>query len=191
MRRGTIVLTVASIGVINPQDITKVVVAGSVVQLGAGIVGVESAAADVALAVHLPAALPISATIRYDVPSEDVAGHKLGDLTLQIRYRDGDGRVVATLIEVDRANPVTEPPDPGTVREQALLQFDSANVSAPPGPFTSFRTRMVGLPVGDPLFDHVLDIDSNAYYIALTLSGPGVVVAVHPPAVSTLGLIHA
>src|SRR5262249_31809015 len=113
-------LTVASIGAINPQDISNVVVAGSVVQLGPSIVGVESAETDAAVAVHLPALPPISATIRYDVASEGVAGHTLGQLTLQVRYLDGNGRVFATLIEVDRGNPVPEPPDSGTISEQAL-----------------------------------------------------------------------
>jgi hypothetical protein len=182
-------LTVASIGAINPQDISKVLIAGSVVQLGSDIVGVESAEADAAFAVHLPVLPPISATVRYDVAPEGVTG-QLGGLVLQVRYRDGNGRVVATLIEVDRSNPGPEHPDSGTVREQALLQFDSANPDVG-GPFTSFRTGVVSHAVfGDPLSSHEMDFGRNAYYIALTLSGPGLVVAAHPPAVSTLGLFR-
>jgi hypothetical protein len=177
-------VTVASTGVINSPDTSKVVIVGSVVQLGVGIGGVEPEVAEAAIPVH-PIPQLTSATLRYDVAPEGIDGNQLGGLGLQVRYRDGSGHVVATLIEVDAPFPATA--DSGTVTERTLLQFDSAS-PAFGGPAASFRTRMATLATASPFFDHEMDFGSHAYYITLVLIGPAVAVAAHPPAVSTLGL---
>jgi hypothetical protein len=178
-------VTVASIGAINPPDISKVVIAGSVVQLGVGVGGVETEVAEAATPVH-PIPQLTSATLRYDVSPEGIDRNKLSGLGLQVRYRDGGGHVVATLIEVDV--PAPRGADSGTVTERPLLTFDSAGGDFG-GPFTSFVTKIEALDSGLPLGDHVMDFSSHAYYITLVLIGPAVAVAAHPPAVSSLGLI--
>jgi hypothetical protein len=176
--------SVGSVGAVDPRDVGKVVFAGSIAQLGFGIGGLEPlvAASAAARVIALP---EVTATIRYGVPPEGVIGKELRDVALQLRYRDGNGRVVATLIEV--AVPAAAPGEPGNVAERALLQFDSADPSYG-GSSGSFRTHAAQVPLSSGLASHVLDFDQNVYYISLTLTGPEVVIG-HPPAVAAIEIV--
>ena len=157
--------SVGSVGTVDPGDASKVVFAGSVVQLGLGIGGIEPARANNPEAIVRPS---VTATIRYGV-TPDSDGAELGSLMLVLRYRPGDGRVFATLIEVPIL--LFDPNDPGIVTETALLQFDSAEFAGSAG----FQTKLVGGPTG-PTPNHVLDFRNNVYYIALLLTRPEFVV---------------
>jgi hypothetical protein len=178
-------MCVGSVGTVDPRDISKVVFAGSIVQLGFGIGGLETAATSGAVAARVTLFPEVTATIRYAVPPEGVTGVALGELALLLRYRDGDGRVVATLTEV--AVPPARPGEPTTVAETPLLQFDSADPSFG-GSSQSFRTHVAQLPVPSDLSGHILDFGQNDYYIALSLTGPEVPFR-QPPAVSEIGIV--
>src|SRR5262245_20791561 len=114
----------ASVGTIDPQDVGKVVVAGPIVQLGYGIGGLEPPREGIASAARVSRPLT-SATIRYHVPPEAPAyGSYLGAIGLQLLYRDGDGEVAATLMEVTVPDERSAP-NPAVI-ERPLLQFESA-----------------------------------------------------------------
>jgi hypothetical protein len=177
--------SVGSVGTVDPRDINKVVFAGSIVQLGFGVGGLESSAARMAPAARTIAFPHVTATIRYGVPPEGLSGSVLGNLALKLRYRDGDGRVVATLIEV--AVPPARPGEPGTVVESPLLQFDSSDPDFG-GSWVGFRTHVAQLPIPSDLSEHVIDFDNNLYYIALSLTGPEFIIG-YPPAVSAIEIV--
>jgi hypothetical protein len=176
---------VASTGVVNPADAHKIVCMGSIVQLGASIGGLESEAA-VAPPAGGQAAAPFpqtSATLRYNVPPEGLQLSEVGAWELMLRYRNGNGRVLATLMEVDV--PEGGPGQPDTVVERPLIGFNSSD----PGfggasPF--FRTHRSGVPESPST--HTIDFGQHVYYISVTLSGPEVVVGV-PPAVSSIQIV--
>jgi hypothetical protein len=174
-----------STGIVDPRDAAKVVFAGSIVQLGVGVSGLEEVAKE-AFAAHAPAFPQTSATIRYDVPPEGVDGRTVGDLALQLRYRDGDGRVVATLTEVAVGEGSGQP---GTVSERSLLTFDSASGNYGSAS-NNFRTHRSELGPGDPEAGHQIDFGSNVYYVVLVLSGPEGLVG-QPPAMSSIAIVGA
>jgi hypothetical protein len=125
----------------------------------------------------------VTATIRYGVPPDGLGGVGLGALGLQLRYRAGDGQVVATLIEV--AVPPGSPGEPTTVTETPLLEFDSTQFDAAQG---GFLTHIATTGVDSPDARHVLEFGPNVYYIALSLTGPEFVLG-HPPAVSSIEIV--
>jgi hypothetical protein len=186
-------LSAGSLGVVNPGDAGKIIFFGSIVQLGVGVGGLELAAVDetVASRVWSQASAVVfpqtSATLRYDVPPEGVQGWAVGNLQLQLRYRNGSGRVVATLIEVEVASP--GPGQPDAVVERPLIAFDSASPDY--GLSNQFQTHRTERQVeGDPTADHILSFGPNVYYIVVVLSGPEAAVG-HPPAVSSIEILSA
>ena len=141
--------SVGSAGTVDVADISKVVFADSVVQL----IGLD-------LVSNLPTplvALPVvqtHAVIRYGVtPVEAVLPGN--SFALRLRYRDGSGRVVANLIEVDI----------GSGAEKPVTSFDSQT-----------STRSNAFQVNVPGLGAQLDFANHAYYVELTLT-----VSSHPP----------
>jgi hypothetical protein len=91
-------------------------------------------------------------------------------LGLKLRYRDGSGRVVAVLIQVDIA----------TGTETNIATFDSEAF-----------TRSNQFQVNGPGLGTALDFSNNAYYVELTLTGfsnPPMVM-LFPPKVSVIQLV--
>jgi hypothetical protein len=176
--------SVGSVGIVDPGDTGKVVCAGPVVQLGVGIGGLEPPVAGAGDAVAARVSvLQTAATIRYPVPAEEPAlSSVLGLIALQLRYRSGDGRVIATLMEV--AVPPGGTGDPGTVSERTLLQIDSASLAAS----AFFLTANAHLPRDSALYDYQLAFGPNVYYVTVTLTKPAIVIG-QPPAVAALELI--
>jgi hypothetical protein len=177
--------SVGSVGIVDPGDSGKVVCAGPIIQLGAGIGGLEPVVAEAPAAVAARVSvLQTAATIRYPVPVEEPAvSSVLGLIALQLRYRSGDGRAIATLMEV--AVPPGGPGDSGTVSERPLLQFDSSTSGAAS---VFFQTANAHLPRDSALYDYRLAFGPNVYYVSLTLTGPAFV-AGQPPAVAAVELI--
>jgi len=140
-----------SAGTVNIADIGKVVFANSVVQLQ----GIDLVITQPTPLAGLPA-VRTEAVVRYGVTPVEGAlnGQELG---LKLRYRDGSGRVVAALIQVDIAS--------GT--ETRTATFDSGA----PG-----FTRSNAFQVNGPGLGTTLDFSNNAYYVELTLTG-----SAHPP----------
>ena len=103
-----------SAGTVNIADIGKVVFANSVVQLQ----GIDLVFNQPTPLADLPA-VQTQAVIRYGVtPVEGVLnGQELG---LKLRYRDGSGRVVAVLIQVDIAS--------GTETRTATFDSEAPNL---------------------------------------------------------------
>jgi hypothetical protein len=160
-----------SAGTVDVADIGKVVFVNSVVQLP-GVDLVVNREAQLA-------ALPVvqtEAVIRYGVtPVEGVLpGQGFALRALRLRYRDGSGRVVAVLIQVDIA----------TGTETPTASFDSEA----PG-----LTRSNEFQVNLPGLGMALDFANNAYYVELTLtasSRPPVPI-LFPPKVSVIQLVPA
>ena len=94
--------------------------------------------------------------IRYGVTPVDGVLNQLG-LGLNLRYRDGSGRVVAVLIEVDIATGNEQPP---------IITFHS-KMSVPSN---AFQVKVQGLS------NKKLDFTNNAYYVELMLTASS-----HPP----------
>jgi hypothetical protein len=150
--------SIASAGAVDPGDLGNVACDGSTVQLRPN---------------GVPTSAGTSATIRYAVPLSVIpSGQEVDQVTLVIRLRPGGGHVLAALMEA-RIDPAQQGdvhiPDPGTVSEATLIQFDSAapNTAFPIATDT-FQT-LIALPVS-PASSHRFDTELNAYYIALTLS---------------------
>ncbi|MFZ1007060.1 MAG: hypothetical protein WAN65_09495 [Candidatus Sulfotelmatobacter sp.] len=174
--------TVGSVGVASAADQTKLVLYGSVVQLGfgTGVVNINTNTleakrrADPGTSPAVPALMGTqqTAVMRYgvDVPENSLA---LGTNGMRIRYRDGDGFVLAKLIAVDI--------DTGV--ESVLLGFDSAGSSNSNSFQTGGGLTFEGGPL-PPLSTH------TAFYIELTLSVfQRVALPVgFPPAVSAIEL---
>jgi hypothetical protein len=170
--------TVGSVGIASAVDQNKLLLFNSVVQLGPGTGGV-SKSLDVsggvgAESLGVPALSTlgnqVTAVIRYGV---DVSRDALaqGVNGIKIRFRDGDGFVVARLIAVDIDSGV----------ESVLLGFDSRGESRS----DSFRTQFNVLPGGfPPTSVH------SAFYVELTLSvfQRIAVPVAFPPAVSAIEL---
>jgi hypothetical protein len=162
---------VGSAGVVNPPDLGKVIFNNSIVQL----VGLNGASQ-----VNGPATEAridgetVTATIRYGVVAVEglYAGYynPARSFALALRYRSGQGYVVARFIQVTLNDGLESP----------LLTFDSRLV--PPGnEFQQQYSNWQLVPV---------EFVTCAYYVELTLTGPGgVVVPLYPPGVSALSLL--
>ena len=156
--------SVGSAGTLDPANEGKILFDGAIAQLGVsliGVVGAPSARAEAAERLLFPR---ISATIRYAVTVPDgidgVDSFKVG---LQLRYRRGDGQILATLFQVPI--PVL-PNDPGVVIETPLNQLDSDIVG---GPGNSFQ-------------------NADVYYVAVTLTRPNRPFLSTAPAVAAIRL---
>jgi hypothetical protein len=173
-----------SVGTIDPNDIGKVVFDGAVAQLGHGIlppIPVAEAAVG-AQALAGPAGLPyasVSATLRYPVlrkmiqdydPGPPGPGIPLWGLGIELRWRNGDGRIEATLVETDVPVPAS-PPEVLDVASRPLIKFDSADPVkfGVPNPF--FLTNIAMLDENDPLREYRVDERFHVYHLEVTLSG--------------------
>lgn len=156
-----------SAGTVDVADISKVAFANSVVQLQ----GVDLVVNQTPELAAFPA-VQTQAVIRYGVTPVQWAltGVELG---LRLRYRDGSGRVVAVLIEVDIATGI----------EKAATNFDSQAPGLTPS--NAFRVSLPGPGT-------VLDFTDHAYYVELTLtasSRPPIPI-LFPPKVSVIQLVQ-
>ena len=173
--------TVGSVGTASAADQSKLLLFNSVVQLGPGTgVLVGGAAESGSISTSSRSSDPnvqvlgtvINAVIRYgvDVPRETLAG----TAAMRIRYRDGNGVVLARLVMVDF--------DSGA--ESTLIAFDSRNFGAPK---PAFQTRFATPAQGGPI---VVPSENVAFYIEVTLSvfeRVGVLVG-FPPADAAMAL---
>jgi hypothetical protein len=175
--------TVGSVGVASSADQSKLLLFKSVVQLGPGT-GVIVARPSEHVGVPVssdPSGGPaftrpgtfVSALIRYGVDvSRDALVTGVGGM--RIRYRDGDGFVIAQLWSVDFH----------TGEESVLLGFDSRfNGTAK----DSFQTKISLTKDGGPIVVSGVNV---AFYIQLTLAvfHPVEVPVAFPPAVSAIEL---
>ena len=164
---------VGSAGTVGVADLGKVVLYNSVVQLGIGLAGAAGAeAASVAArASFVPQGVLTDAVIRYGLTS--TVAFELGHaLELRLRYRDGDGHLIARFIQVE----IT------TGAEQTLLLFDSR---AFPPPSINFKMKTQGASISP------LNFNDHAYYIELTLSAfeSPIRPLSYPPGVSIIQLV--
>ena len=92
--------SVGSVGVANSADLNKVVLIGSIAQLGVGIGGTAgSASARIEERIGIP--IPTeTATLRYPVHEADLGEHATGLWDLTVHYRDGNGSVTVQLVQV-------------------------------------------------------------------------------------------
>jgi hypothetical protein len=178
--------SVGSAGTLDPANEGKILFDGAIAQLGVGLGGVVAAAsarAEARTEAAGRAFFPrISATIRYAVTTPDgIDGVDSFKIALQLRYRRGDGQVLATLFQV----PIPVPPnDPGVVIETPLNHFDSDIFG---GAADSFQNGDVGNLVGG----HIVDFTNNAYYVAVTLIAPNRPFLSVPPAVAAIRLFSS
>ena len=167
--------SVGSAGAVNIADLGKVFLNGSIVQLGIGLGGGATAEA-----ASVGARAPFStqpvlthAMVRYGVAPSDpleVEGNPLG---LRLRYRDGEGYVVARFIQVDLLTGTDFP----------LINWDSRKF-----PLTLERNNFrLNEEFGNV---RALNFTSNAYYVELTLSAleSPIRPLSFPPAVSIIQL---
>ncbi len=187
-----------SLGIVDVGDISKVVFEGAVARLAGGIVAPTVGGSLGGVEAHAVAGIPggqhVSATIRYPVPDR-FAEATVGIWAIIIRWRGGDGRVVAKLMET----PVPQyPNDNGDESTRPLLTFDSDELGSdgfgpifgPPTPH--FRTGIRGLDATDPpspLSGYTPDLAANTYHLEVTLTGLAAIeVGPTPPAVAAIGI---
>lgn len=176
---------VGSAGAVDPADAGKVVMSGSIVQLGPGGPGGIGGAAETARA--RAARLPtheIKAVIRYSiVPVEGILYGPPPEpeypLFIRLRLRPGEGRVIALLKVVDIL----------TGTETVGTSWDSKVLEDTPPPDVWLVTKSGDeVPMSGPV-----DFVNKAYYVELTLSAQVTNVAEplrFPPAVSVIELFN-
>jgi uncharacterized membrane protein YgcG len=159
---------VGSAGAVNPPDLVKIELAGSIAQLGgAGSVTIGSTAA-----VAVPGTgAGTQAVIRYGVTAIDGALNPPPNVTLGMFCRPGSGQVAARLVQVSIADPVS------SVVETNLVEVEAQ--SNTPDLFTLQLSSDSGL----------LDLETNAYYVEVVLTALGNAVTEYPPAVSSVQLL--
>jgi hypothetical protein len=179
--------TVGTAGAVDPRDIGKVTFVESTVVLGG-----DAGGAVVASKIEEQ----VSATIRYPISPADMPQVQVEDLMLHINYRlgstTGSGaatkfpHVVAELWEVAYLL------HSGVPSEAKLFTFDSlGDINGQDYPNQFVTSTSTISPTGTPQATHVCDSSKNAYYIALTLSGPPQPLATESwlaPAVSAIWL---
>jgi hypothetical protein len=160
--------SVGSAGTVNPPDTGKVVLVGSIVQLGEGrvITGSPEAARRVAPVTQAVIRYAVSAVI--DTPINPI---RLG---LEILWRQGDGQIAARLAQVSKSLPVP------TVEENNIVEYQAQPVDNSRTLFY-WQTKVVP--------DVYFDFQNNAYYVEVVLSASGNVVLEYPPAVSAMQLV--
>jgi hypothetical protein len=156
------------------SDTGKVVFIGSIAQLGIGIVGpVPSAAARIEEPVQGAARIEerigfptVMATIRYPVQQADLGGSGApGVWDLTVRYRDRNGSVTVQLIQVVV--------DTGAEHAVVILQ----------GGVGYNRSNNFHNEISQGTFG--VDFEKNAYYVAVTLTGPALEIGT-PPAIQLM-----
>jgi len=173
--------SVGSAGAVNPPDTGKVVLVGSVVQLGARGGVIAAVAGDrtpVGPAVGAGAGTgqPTQAVIRYGVTADGTLNpdREAPFVSLALLCRPGSGEIAARLVQVPTSNPVVY------VTETTLVEFRSQQTK--PSDPNLFTLQVVTSDDTD-----VVDFEANAYYVELVLTAPGVV-SEYPPAVSLIQL---
>ena len=179
---------VGSTGAVDPADAGKVVMSGSIVQLGRGgpvVIGATAEAPPAGTA--RLAAHQIKAVIRYSVvPVEGVLFRPPPEppyaLFIRLRHRPGEGQVNAQLKEVDIS----------TGTESVMTVWDSSVLTSegtPPPPDLWVLSSL-----GDELpYEGPIDFVNKAYYVELTLSAKVANVDTllrFPPAVSVIELVN-
>lgn len=161
--------SVGSVGVMNSSDASKVFFAGSIAQLGIGIVGpLPSPAAQIEeprIEERLIGLPTTTATLRYQVQEADLGDSGPGVWNLTARYRDGNGNVVIQLMQVSLATGV----ETLCVTLQSGVGYNRSNNFHNEISQGTFRT----------------DFRSNAYYVAVTLTGPAFEIGI-PPAIQLM-----
>jgi len=169
--------SVASAGAVNPPDIGKVLLVGSVVQLGATGGLIAALAADrtvVGPGAGPGTGQPTQAVIRYGVTAVDGGFNPDPEalfVSLAMLCRPGDGQISARLVQVPNLSPVVY------VTETTLVEFQAQKTNA-----KLFTLQIVSGGDAD-----VFDFESNAYYVEVVLTAPGAVTE-YPPAVSLIQL---
>ena len=167
--------SVGSVGVVNNADTGKVVLIGSIAQLGVGIVGpVQAVGARISrkgskkgieerIGIGVPT---VTATIRYPVQEADLGNQAPGVWDLTVRYRDGNGSVTVQLIQVAV----------GTGEEKAVVILQSG--------VGYNRSNNFHNEISQGTFG--VDFERNAYYVAVTLTGPAAIILGTPPAIQLM-----
>ena len=172
--------SVGSAGAVNPPDAGKVVLVGSVVQLGATGGVIAALAADRTLVgpgAGAGTGQPTQAVIRYGVTADGAFNPDREEpfVSLAILCRPGSGEIAARLVQVPTSNPVIY------VAETTLVEFQSRQTK--PRDPNLFTLQVVTSDDTD-----VVDFEANAYYVELVLTAPGVVTE-YPPAVSLIQML--
>jgi hypothetical protein len=161
--------SVGSVGVLNSSDAGKVLFTGSIAQLGIGVVGPQpSAAAHVEeprIEERMIGFPTVAATLRYPVQEVDLGDSGPGAWNLTVRYRDGNGSVVVQLMQVALATGV----ETLCVTLQSGVGRNRSNSFHDELSQGTFRT----------------DFRNNAYYVAVTLTGPAFEIGI-PPAIQLM-----
>jgi hypothetical protein len=170
--------SVGSAGTVDVADQQNVIFYNSIVQLGAASPGGIISEASIG-----PPPVVVNAVVRYDVTPVDGVFQGPEDIvnfTLRLRYRDGDGWLVARFIVVVI--------DTGVEVEYVRFDTRGTNLSgAPLGGNNNFVTNIGQAPSWGPI---PLDFVDNTCYIELTLSAViyGNRPLAYPPAVSVIQL---
>ena len=160
--------SVGSVGVLNSSDGGKVLFTGSIAQLGIGIIGpLPSAGAlieerRIEERIGVPT---VTATLRYPVQEADLGDNSSGRVEPNVRYRDGNGSVVVQLIQVAVATGAEKL----CVTLQSGVGYNRSN---------NFHNELSQGTFGT-------DFRSNAYYVAVTLTGPAFEIGI-PPAIQLM-----
>jgi len=163
---------VGSAGVVNPPDLGKVIFNGSIVQL-VGLPGTSEVSGPATEAII--DGQTVTATIRYGVVAVEglyAAYYNQHSFALSLRYRTGPGYVVAKFIQVTLNDGLESP----------LLTFDSRSIIGLSG--NEFQLEYSNWQLV------LVDFTTYAYYVELTLTGPGgSVPPLYPTAVSAVWLL--
>jgi hypothetical protein len=167
--------SVGSAGTVNPPDIGKVLLVGSIAQLGGGRGGVVTGPREVAAVVSagVAAGPETQAVIRYAVTAVNVASDSISNVALEIVCRRGSGQITARLVQVSFVS--INDPVPSVI-EQTVVE-----VKAP-----TLEPNLFSLQVGN---GSGLDFEANAYYVEVVLTAAANVVTQVPPAIATIQLV--
>jgi len=157
--------SVGSAGMVNTADISKVTFLGSVAQLGViGNIGTEPIET-----AHKLERRPIrptqTATIRYPVQEPDLGDQRPGVWDMTVRYRDGDGQITISLMQVNLA----------TGTESLLVTLESGDGYN--------RSNNFHDEISQGTFG--LTFSENVYYVVVTMTGPAEFISV-PPAIQLM-----
>lgn len=150
---------------VNTADISKVTFLGSVAQLGViGNIGTEPIET-----AHKLERRPIrptqTATIRYPVQEPDLGDQRPGVWDMTVRYRDGDGQITISLMQVNLA----------TGTESLLVTLESGDGYN--------RSNNFHDEISQGTFG--LTFSENVYYVVVTMTGPAEFISV-PPAIQLM-----
>jgi len=169
--------SVGSAGAVNPLDVGKIVLVGSVVQLATTGGVIAALAADrtpVGPGAGAGTGQPTQAVIRYGVTADSAFDpDEAPFVNLAILCRPGSGEITARLVQVPTSSPVVY------VTETTLVEFQSQRTKPPSDP-NLFTLQVVTSDDTD-----LVDFEANAYYVELVLAAPGAVTE-YPPAVSLI-----